>query len=78
MAGHVCPWWGGYFIDEIHQCLRPRGKLLVVEPLGHVPAKRFESMLLLASETGFEILERPRVRLSRAVVLVKGQAAENC
>jgi len=68
----------GRLLHEIHQCLRPQGKLLVVEPLGHVPANRFESMLSLAGETGFGILERPRVRLSRAVVLVKGQAPENC
>ncbi|MHB8972353.1 MAG: class I SAM-dependent methyltransferase [Pirellulaceae bacterium] len=65
----------GRLLYEIHQCLRPQGKLLVVEPRGHVPAQRFESMLVLAGETGFGILARPHVRLSRAVVLAKGPAA---
>ena len=59
-------------LDEIHGCLRPTGKLLVVEPKGHVGPKDFEAMLSLAEDIGFRVQERPHVRLSRAAVLVKG------
>jgi ubiquinone/menaquinone biosynthesis C-methylase UbiE len=63
----------GRLLQEIYGCLRPRGKLLVVEPIGHVPANKFESMMSLAGAAGLQALERPRVRLSRAVVLVKDE-----
>jgi len=58
-------------LGEIHGCLRPAGKLLVVEPIGHVTPKDFEAMLSLAEAIGFRVRERPHVRLSRAAVLVK-------
>jgi ubiquinone/menaquinone biosynthesis C-methylase UbiE len=57
---------------EIQGYLRPAGKLLVVEPIGHVTRKSFEAMLSLAEEIGFRLQARPRVRLSRAAALVKG------
>ncbi|MHB8952679.1 MAG: class I SAM-dependent methyltransferase [Pirellulaceae bacterium] len=63
----------GRLLSEICQSLRPQGKLLVVEPIGHVPGKQFESMLTLARAVGFQIFDRPRIRLSRAAVLVKDQ-----
>jgi ubiquinone/menaquinone biosynthesis C-methylase UbiE len=61
----------GRLLGEIHGCLRPAGKLLVVEPMGHVGSKDFEAMLSLAEKIGFRVQERPRVRLSRAAVLLK-------
>ena len=45
----------------------------MVEPIGHVPVKEFETMVSVAEEVGFEVDERPRIRLSRAVVLRKPQ-----
>jgi ubiquinone/menaquinone biosynthesis C-methylase UbiE len=51
--------------------LRPEGKFMVVEPIGHVTATDFQAMLTLAKEVGFQEQQRPRVRLSRAVILVK-------
>jgi ubiquinone/menaquinone biosynthesis C-methylase UbiE len=62
-------------LGEIHACLRPEGRMLVVEPIIHVPAKAFEMMVSVAEEVGFEAGERPRVRLSRAVLLRKTQRA---
>ncbi len=59
-------------LAEIHGCLRPGGESLVVEPIGHVALKDFEAMLSLAEEIGFRLQERPRVRLSRAALLVNG------
>lgn len=58
-------------LREIHGCLRPQGTLLVVEPIGHVTAENFQSMLSWAGEIGFTVQERPRVRLSRAALLVR-------
>jgi SAM-dependent methyltransferase len=59
-------------LAEIHGCLRPDGRFLVIEPIGHVGPEDFEAMLCLAEEVGFHVQERPRVRLSRAAVLVNG------
>ena len=58
-------------LHEIHGCLRPQGTLLVVEPIGHVTAQNFQSMLSWAGEIGFTVQERPPVRLSRAALLVR-------
>lgn len=58
-------------LTEIHGLLRPTGRFLVIEPVGHVTAKDFEAMLSLAEEIGFRVEERPQVRLSRAAVLIK-------
>jgi len=56
---------------EIHSSLRPEGRFMVVEPIGHVTADDFQAMLDLGEEIGFRQQERPHVRLSRAVILVK-------
>jgi len=61
-------------LAEIHSCLNPGGRFLVVEPIGHVTAKSFANMMELAGEIGFREQERPRVRLSRAAVLAKRSA----
>ena len=58
-------------LAEIYGCLRPEGRFLAVEPIGHVTEEAFTGMMELAAQAGFREQERPRVRLSRAVVLVK-------
>jgi len=58
-------------LAEIYGCLRPDGKFLVVEPIGHVTAGAFADMMELAAQAGFQEQARPRVRLSRAVLLGK-------
>lgn len=58
-------------LGEVHGCLRPGARFLVVEPRGHVSAPAFQQMLSLAEEIGLAVSDRPRVRLSRAAVLVK-------
>lgn len=59
------------FLGEIHGSLQPQGRFMVVEPIGHVTANDFQAMLSLAKELGLHEEERPRVRLSRAAILVK-------
>ena len=58
---------------EIHECLRPGGRFLLVEPVGHVSAADFQNQLAMAQDVGLVAGDRPRIRLSRAAVLVKEQ-----
>jgi len=49
--------------------LKPDGKIFIVEPNFHVPKRSFETMLERVKSRGFEILDRPKSFLNRAVVL---------
>lgn len=60
MAGYVCPWWGGYFIDY-----RLRRWL-------HVPVRQFRAMVASAEALGFRIDQKPAVRRCQAVVFRRG------
>jgi len=55
-------------LTEAHRFLVPRGKMLLVEPRGHVTAKTFGEMIAVAQEVGFRIEYTPRIRLSRATM----------
>jgi ubiquinone/menaquinone biosynthesis C-methylase UbiE len=54
---------------ELKSILKPDGKIFIVEPNFHVPKKSFETMLERVKSNGFEILDRPKSFLNRAVVL---------
>jgi ubiquinone/menaquinone biosynthesis C-methylase UbiE len=56
---------------EIHQLLKPGAALLLVEPKGRVSNAGFERTVALALEAGFVETERPEIRRSYAVGLVK-------
>lgn len=56
---------------DVFGCLRPQGRFLAAEPIGHVTSEAFAGLMQLAAEVGFREQERPRIRLSHAVVLVK-------
>lgn len=59
-------------LDEIHACLVPGGRFLLVEPRGHVTGSDFAEMIRLARQVGFDLRDDPpRVRLSHAAVLAK-------
>lgn len=60
----------GRLFAEIRDCLRPAGAFLLVEPIGHVTAEKFETLLSLAGQAGLHRRESPRVRLSHAAVLI--------
>ena len=59
------------FLRQVHKLLVPDGKFLIVEPHIHVSGKAFEQTVSLAMATGFRVLNRPKVRVSRAVLLGK-------
>jgi ubiquinone/menaquinone biosynthesis C-methylase UbiE len=59
------------FMQEIFTALKPGGRLLVVEPVVHVPREAFELTISLAKQLGFTFEGRPEVRLSRAALFRK-------
>ncbi|MFO7903961.1 MAG: class I SAM-dependent methyltransferase [Planctomycetota bacterium] len=58
-------------LRDILGCLRRGSHFLLVEPIGHVTAKRFRNMVTLAENQGFALTDRPRIRLSHAALLTK-------
>jgi SAM-dependent methyltransferase len=65
----------GRFFAEVAAGMRPGGTLLLAEPAGHVGAERFAAELRAAERAGLHVRHGeppiPRIRLSRAAVLVK-------
>jgi SAM-dependent methyltransferase len=61
----------GPFFAEVSQALKPGGRVLLVEPAGHVDGAKFETELALAAEAGLKVTDRPVIRRSRAAVLTK-------
>lgn len=59
------------FLEEVHGTLRPGGKLLLVEPRGHVSASDFQRSVALATKAGMDVLSEPRLAFSRAVLLAR-------
>jgi hypothetical protein len=66
---HEVPDQSGFF-RELRSILNPGGKIFIVEPDFHVSKRSFEEMIQKASETGFEIIERPGIFFSRSVILI--------
>lgn len=64
----------GRLLSETYSCLIEGGKMLLVEPRGHVSHADFQQMLTTAYRVGLQLECQPPVRLSRAAVLLKGQA----
>ena len=59
------------FFNEIYSLLNAGGKFYIVEPKFHVSKKEFERMINKLTEIGFEIIEKPKVFFSRAVLMRK-------
>ena len=57
------------FLRQVHDLLKPAGRLLLVEPRGHVGKAQFEASLADAAEEGLRLESRPRVGFSRAALL---------
>ncbi len=56
-------------LREIKALLNPDGRVLIAEPKFHVSRKDFNELLELIRKTGFEVVQEPKIFLSRAVVL---------
>lgn len=61
----------GAFFREIHSVLKPGGLALVVEPPFHVSRRAFEETVERARAAGLTPVRRPRVLLSKTVLLQK-------
>jgi len=58
-------------LGEIHACFKPGGKLMAAEPKIHVPGPAFRQTVATAEQVGFRVVDHPRVRWCRAVLLEK-------
>jgi ubiquinone/menaquinone biosynthesis C-methylase UbiE len=59
------------FFAEIRAALKPGGKLLVVEPRGHVSRKEFDETMSVAQWAGFELEPEFSKRGGRVALLTK-------
>jgi ubiquinone/menaquinone biosynthesis C-methylase UbiE len=55
--------------EELRSVLNPGGRIFIIEPKFHVSKRSFTKMIGFTETAGFEILERPRVAISRTVLL---------
>jgi ubiquinone/menaquinone biosynthesis C-methylase UbiE len=56
-------------LRELKSILKPEGKIFIIEPKFHVSKKSFEEMINKIKDIGFEIIDRPKVFISRAALL---------
>jgi ubiquinone/menaquinone biosynthesis C-methylase UbiE len=54
---------------ELKSILNNDGRIFIVEPKIHVKERSFSKMITYAESAGFEIINKPKVSLSRAVIL---------
>lgn len=59
------------FFAELYAALKPAGRLLVVEPKGHVSEAAFAASLTIASRQGFIAEDGPVPRTGRAAIMVR-------
>jgi hypothetical protein len=59
------------FFNEIASILKPNGQVFLVEPPFHVSKMAFEQTIRKAQVAGFTFIERPKVFLSKSVILIK-------
>jgi ubiquinone/menaquinone biosynthesis C-methylase UbiE len=57
------------FLKEISSVLKPRGKLLIVEPKIHVSAAAFDKTMEVARKAGLIPISEPKIRFSRCKLL---------
>lgn len=58
--------------EELKSILNPDGKIWIIEPIFHVTKNLFNKMITRLDSAGFEIIERPKVAISRSVLVCKG------
>jgi ubiquinone/menaquinone biosynthesis C-methylase UbiE len=68
---HEIPSASGFFA-EAASALKPEGKLLLAEPMGHVNREQFEQQVRVAFEAGLRLVDHPSIRRSHAALLFKG------
>ncbi len=61
------------FLTEIFSLLKPEGLFLLVEPIIHVPKKAFLRDLQTVNEIGFVIKDKPKIRISHSILLMRNK-----
>jgi ubiquinone/menaquinone biosynthesis C-methylase UbiE len=56
------------FLKEVAALLRPKGKLLIVEPKFHVSESAFKRTLEAAQLAGLKAISEPQIRFSRSAL----------
>ncbi len=59
------------FLGQVFPALKPSGSMLLVEPRIHVSARKFQSIIEHARDSGFTVGEAPLVSISRSAILRK-------
>lgn len=54
---------------ELKSLLNPGGRIWIIEPKFHVTEKAFNTMVIKLESAGLKIIERPKVSISRSVLL---------
>ena len=57
--------------SQVHQAMKPGSKLLLGEPKGHVSTDAFNQTAAIARRRGFEVVDHPKIKRIRAVLLNK-------
>ena len=55
-------------LEEVHACLKPGARLLVVEPKIHVSRRDFLRGVERAEAVGFRIVDKPAIRISHSIL----------
>jgi ubiquinone/menaquinone biosynthesis C-methylase UbiE len=72
---HELPDVAGFF-REMFSALKPDGRMLLSEPLGHVKMKQWRETVQLALATGFQKVQNLDIRGARSMLLTKLQNAK--
>ena len=59
------------YFKEIGTMTKAGGQIYIAEPIFHVTKPEFEESLKIAETAGFQLLDRPKLFLSKAAVLTK-------
>ena len=55
-------------IRELRAVMSPKGKLLFVEPTVHVNKTAFQNSVKMITESGFTVVDTPKIRISRSIL----------
>lgn len=61
----------GRFFAEIHDTLKPTGRLLLAEPPAHVKKAAFDATVSIAGQQGFQVVEQMEMKRFRCVAMEK-------